>query len=81
MIAHWIVNLTGTENTADQWVVKGDGKMKSVTVTWGGFQVGHISCESRRKHSYSVSIAPEMNYAIMATLVTVFDDLKTDEGY
>ena len=55
--------------------------MKNVTVTWGGFQVGHISCELKRKHSYSVSIAPEMNYAIMAALVTVFDDLRTDEGY
>jgi hypothetical protein len=29
---------------------------------------------------YTVSIAPEMNYAIMAALTTVFDDLRTDEG-
>ena len=81
MIPHWTVSLSSTENIAAQWVAKGDEKLKNVTVTWGGFQVGHISCELKRKHSYSVSIAPEMNYAILAALVTVFDDLRTDEGY
>jgi hypothetical protein len=29
---------------------------------------------------YHVSIAPEMNYAIMAALTAVLDDLRTDEG-
>jgi len=29
---------------------------------------------------YSVTIAAEMNYAIMAALTTVLDDLRTDEG-
>jgi len=32
------------------------------------------------KFQYNVTIAPEMNYAIMAALTTVLDDLRTDEG-
>jgi hypothetical protein len=85
-------------NTSDNvWVAKGDEAMENVTVTWGGFQVGSISCKSGlKKHTvrprrctlqslankaqYAVSIAPEMNYAIMAALTTVLDDLRTDEG-
>jgi hypothetical protein len=48
----------------------------------------HTVCHSQmvdcqllaNKDQYTVSIAPEMNYAIMAALTTVFDDLRTDEG-
>jgi hypothetical protein len=79
---HWTVSMGNTsDNASAQWIAKGDGAMKNVIVNWGGFQVGRISCESGfKKHTYTVSIAPEMNYAIMAALTTVFDDLRTDEG-
>ncbi len=77
---HWAVNL-GSDTTAAQWTAKGDDQMGSVVVTWGGFQVGRISLESRaRKHSYILNVAPEINYCIMAALTTMFDDLRTDEG-
>ena len=89
---------TASDNASTQWVAKGDEAMENVIVTWGGFQVGRVSCESGlKKHTvclaliatyqffanedqYHVSIAPEMNYAIMAALTTVLDDLRTDEG-
>ncbi|KAH8783704.1 hypothetical protein BGZ57DRAFT_925783 [Hyaloscypha finlandica] len=79
---HWTVSLGSTsDNAITQWVAKGDESMGNVIVTWGGFQVGRISSESGlKKHMYHVSIAPEMNYAIMAALTAVLDDLRTDEG-
>jgi hypothetical protein len=86
-----------SDNASTQWVAKGDEAMQNMIVSWGGFEVGRISCESGlKKHTvrfppcipclpanedqYDVSIAPEMNYAIMAALATVLDDLRTDEG-
>jgi uncharacterized protein YxjI len=75
---HWAVSLGSTSENV--WVAKGDEAMENVVVTWGGFQVGRISCSSRYKHTYAVTIAPEMNYAIMVALATVLDDLRTDEG-
>jgi len=82
MTPHWTVSLTSTtDDAAPQWVAKGDEAMENVVVTWGGFQVGRISCESGlKKHTYTVNIAAKMNYVIMAALTTVFDDLRTDEG-
>jgi len=79
---HWAVSLTGaSESSTAKWIAKGDETMENVVVNWGGFCVGQISCPSKlRKHTYTVSIAPKMNYAIMAALTTVFDDLRVDEG-
>jgi hypothetical protein len=49
----WIVSLTSTtDNAAAQWIAKGDEAMENVVVTWGGFQVGRIFCESgHKKHT------------------------------
>lgn len=80
---HWTVKLAsgGKAESSASWIAKGDEEMENVVVRWGGFEVGRIRCESRaRKHTYIVNIAPEMNYAVMAALATVFDDLRTDEG-
>lgn len=79
---YWVVSLGGdAKNSVVQWIAKGDEDLESLLITWGGFQVGRISAEAGfKKHKYSVAIAPEMNYAIMAALVTVFDDLRTDES-
>ncbi|KAL2061924.1 hypothetical protein VTL71DRAFT_7302 [Oculimacula yallundae] len=80
---YWTVNI-GSENSmtsAAQWTAKGDASLETVTVSWGGIQVGRISLESKaKKHTYILNIAPVVNYCIMAALATVFDDLRTDEG-
>ncbi|PBP17175.1 hypothetical protein BUE80_DR012043 [Diplocarpon rosae] len=77
---HWTIYL-GDDPMNTQWNANGDDDLQSVSVTWGGFQVGRISAESRRdKHTYILTVAPEMNYCVMAALTTVFDDLRTDEG-
>ncbi|PMD23303.1 hypothetical protein NA56DRAFT_66745 [Hyaloscypha hepaticicola] len=79
---HWAVSMGNTtDNDSAQWIARGDESMENVIVNWGGFQVGCISCKSGlKKHTYTVNVAPEMNYTIMAALTTVFDDLRTDEG-
>ncbi|CAL3965267.1 hypothetical protein PZA11_001940 [Diplocarpon coronariae] len=77
---HWTIYL-GDDPMNTQWNANGDEGLQNVSVTWGGFQVGRISVESRRdKHTYILTVAPEMNYCVMAALTTVFDDLRTDEG-
>ncbi|KAH7313142.1 hypothetical protein BKA65DRAFT_153932 [Rhexocercosporidium sp. MPI-PUGE-AT-0058] len=76
----WTLNL-GSDNAtngAAQWTAKGDSSLEAVAVSWGGFQVGRISLESKaKKHTYILNIAPEVNYCIIAALTTVFDDLRT----
>lgn len=77
---HWAINL-GSETGPAEWIATGDKDLESVVVTWGGYQVGRIKLDSkRRKHTYILNVAFEMNYCIMAALATVFDDLRTDEG-
>ncbi|KAH9207746.1 hypothetical protein DL95DRAFT_468390 [Leptodontidium sp. 2 PMI_412] len=80
---YWTVNLGSDNATAGtaQWTARGDSSLETVVVSWGGFQVGRISLESKaKKHTYILNVAPEVNYCIIAALATVFDDLRMDEG-
>jgi len=74
------VNLDSENESLDhQWNVKGDEALQNVTVTWGGLDVGRISCSSKlQNHTYTVTIERGMNYCIMAALAIVFDDLRVD---
>jgi len=48
---HWTINLGSPNAMAStvQWTGRGDESLESVVVSWGGFQVGRISLESRTK--------------------------------
>ncbi|CZR66781.1 uncharacterized protein PAC_16682 [Phialocephala subalpina] len=82
MSPYWVVNTTADEkDSTKQWIAKGDDNLTHVSVTWGGFSVGRIACAPRKgKHTYTVDVSAEMNYAIMAALVTVFDDWRMDHA-
>lgn len=82
MSPYWVVLTTGDErDSTKMWIAKGDEALMKVDVTWGGFKVGSIACAPRKgKHTYTVNVSAEMNYAIMAALVTVFDDWRMDHA-
>ncbi|KAE8452616.1 hypothetical protein EG329_013875 [Mollisiaceae sp. DMI_Dod_QoI] len=88
----WVVDPTGAgdregkaegngEGNRGQWVARGDEALVNVRVVCDGVLVGKIECVPRRgKHTYTVDVSPQANYAIMAALVTVFDDWRMDHA-
>ncbi|KAH7384790.1 hypothetical protein BKA64DRAFT_681436 [Cadophora sp. MPI-SDFR-AT-0126] len=55
---YWTISLGSGNATAGtaQWSAQGDESLESVVVSWGGFQVGRISLESKaKKHTVSRS--------------------------
>ncbi|KUJ17073.1 uncharacterized protein LY89DRAFT_734064 [Mollisia scopiformis] len=81
---YWVVELGAGEKLMDgerRWVARGNESLTVVEVSWGGFEVGRISVKAQLgKHTYTVDVSAEMNYAIMAALVTVFDDWRMDHA-